>query len=102
MSMGVKFTTKLIIAIVILIIIIIFGLSFGLLNFTLVKNSTESNQLLLLKKIEEVGNLELVKFNFNDIVEETVSRKIFDIDNLAPDSKAQVIINVETIACINL
>jgi hypothetical protein len=100
--MGFKLTTKLIIAAIILVIIIIFGLSSGLLNFSIVKNSAESNQQLVLKKIEEVGNLELVKFNFNDIVEESVVRKLFDIDNMAPDSRVLVIINGEATACINL
>lgn len=100
--MGFKLTTKLIIAAVVLIIVIIFGLSTGILHFNVVKTSTESNQQLVLKKIEEVGNLELVKYNFNDIVEESVVRKIFDIDNLAPDSRVLVIINGEATACINL
>ena len=100
--MGFKLTTKLIIAAVVLIILIIFGLSTGILHFNAVKTSSESNQQLVLKKIEEVGNLELVKFNFNDIVEESVVRKIFDIDNLAPDSRVLVIINGEATACINL
>jgi Protein of unknown function (DUF4230) len=100
--MGFKLTTKLIIAAVVLIILIIFGLSTGIFHFNVMKTSTESNQQLVLKKIEEVGNLELVKFNFNDIVEESVVRKIFDIDNLAPDSRVLVIINGEATACINL
>jgi hypothetical protein len=100
--MGFKLTTKLIIAAVVLIMLIILGLSTGILNFKVVKTSSESNQQLVLKKIEEVGNLELVKFNFNDIVEESVVRKIFDIDNLAPDSRVLVIINGEATACINL
>ena len=100
--MGFKLTTKLIIAAVVLIILVIFGLSTGILHFNVVKTNSESNQQLVLKKIEEVGNLELVKFNFNDIVEESVVRKIFDIDNLAPDSRVLVIINGEATACINL
>ena len=100
--MGFKLTTKLIIAAVILIILIILGLSTGVLNFNVVKTSLESNQQLVLKKIEEVGNLELVKFNFNDVIEQSVVRKIFDIDNLAPDSKVLVIVNGEATACINL
>jgi hypothetical protein len=100
--MGFKLTTKLIIAAVVLIVLVIFGLSTGILHFNVVKSNSESNQQLVLKKIEEVGNLELVKFNFNDIVEESVVRKIFDIDNLAPDSRVLVIINGEATACINL
>ena len=100
--MGFKLTTKLIIVAVVLIVLVIFGLSTGILHFNVVKSNSESNQQLVLKKIEEVGNLELVKFNFNDIVEESVVRKIFDIDNLAPDSRVLVIINGEATACINL
>ena len=100
--MGFKLTTKLIIAAVILILLIVLGISTGIFHFDVVKTSSESNQQLVLKKIEEIGNLELVKFNFNDIVEESVVRKIFDIDNLAPDSRVLVIINGEATACINL
>lgn len=100
--MGFKLTTKLIIAAVVLIILIILGLSNGIFNFDIVKTTSESNQQLVLKKIEEVGNLELVKFNFNDIIEESVVRRIFDIDNLAPNSRVLVIVNGEATACINL
>lgn len=100
--MGFKLTTKLIIAAVILIILIILGISSGLINFNIVKITTESNQQLVLNKIEKIGNLELVRFNFNDVIEESIVRKIFDIDDLAPDSKVLVIVNGEAAACVNL
>lgn len=100
--MALKLTTKLIIAVVFLIIIIILGFSTGVINFPVIKSSDISAQTLVLKKTEQVGNLELVRFNFNDVIEESVVRKLFDIDNLAPDSKVLVIVNGEAAACVNL
>jgi hypothetical protein len=61
-----------------------------------------SRHSLLLKKIEEIGNLELVKYSFNDIVEEEVKRKLLNLDNLAPDSKVLLLISGEAAACIDL
>jgi|SRR3990172_9291759 len=100
--MTVKLTTKLVIISIFLLILIFLGLSSGLLNLNIVKSVPISEHRLVLEKIEEIGNLELVRFNFNDVIEESVVRKLFDIDNLAPDSKVLVIVNGEAAACINL
>ena len=100
--MALKLTTKLIIAAFFLIVIIILGLSTGVFNFSVIKNSDVSEHRLVLQRIEDIGNLELVRYNFNDVVEESVIRKLFDIDNLAPDSKVLVIVNGEAAACVNL
>ena len=100
--MALKLTTKLIIAAFFLIVIIILGLSTGVFNFSVIKNSDVSEHRLVLQRIEDIGNLELVRYNFNDVVEESVIRKLFDIDNLAPDSKVLVIVNGEATACVNL
>jgi hypothetical protein len=100
--MALKLTIKLIIAAVFLIVIIMLGLSSGLFSFSVIKNSDVSDHKLVLERIENIGNLELVRFNFNDVVEESVIRKLFDVDNLAPDSKVLVIVNGEATACVNL
>lgn len=100
--MALKLTTKLILAAVFLILLIILGLSTGIINFSVIKHSDVSDHRLVLKRIEEIGNLELVKYNFNDVIEESVVRKLFDIDNLAPDSKVLVLVNGEATACVHL
>ena len=100
--MALKLTTKLIIAAVFLVIIIILGFSSGIINFSIIKSGNLSDHSLVLKKIEDIGNLELVRYNFNDVIEESVVRKLFDIDNLAPDSRVLVIVNGEAAACVNL
>lgn len=100
--MTLKLTTKLIIISIILLLVIFLGLSSGLLNLNIVKSIPASEHTLVLEKIEEIGNLELVRFNFNDVIEESVLRKLFNVDNLAPDSKVLVIVNGEAAACINL
>jgi len=100
--MALKLTTKLIIAAIFLIVIMILGLSTGVFSFSVIKNSDVSEHRLVLQRIEDIGNLELVRYNFNDVVEESVIRKLFDIDNLAPDSKVLVIVNGEAAACVNL
>lgn len=100
--MTLKLTTKLVIISIFLLILIFLGLSSGLLNLNIVKSVPVSEHKLVLEKIEEIGNLELVRFNFNDVIEESVVRKLFDVDNLAPDSKVLVIVNGEAAACVNL
>ena len=100
--MALKLTTKLIIAAIFLIVIMILGLSTEVFSFSVIKNSDVSEHRLVLQRIEDIGNLELVRYNFNDVVEESVIRKLFDIDNLAPDSKVLVIVNGEATACVNL
>jgi len=100
--MALKLTTKLIIAAIFLIVIMILGLSTEVFSFSVIKNSDVSEHRLVLQRIEDIGNLELVRYNFNDVVEESVIRKLFDIDNLAPDSKVLVIVNGEAAACVNL
>ena len=83
-------------------LLIIAGVITGMLSISLLDNKEENEHQLVLSKIEETGNLELVHYNFNDIAEESVKRKLLNIDNLAPDSKVLFIINGEAAACINL
>jgi hypothetical protein len=71
-------------------------------NVTLKTEEELTRQAITLKSIEAIGNLELVKFSFSDVVEERIIRKFFNMDYLAPDSKALLVINGEAAACINL
>ncbi len=83
-------------------LLIIFGVITGMLSISLLDYKEENEHQMVLSKIEETGNLELVHYNFNDIAEESIKRKLLNIDNLAPDSKVLFIINGEAAACINL
>ncbi len=95
---------KVSIIIITAIIIFLFIIEYftGILNIKFINGSEISAQMIVLEKIENIGNLEVVKYNFNDIVEETVKRKLFNIDNFAPDSKVLLIVNGEAAACIDL
>lgn len=97
-----RLSLKLIIFILIIVGLILIGISTGVINISLINKSSEVNQKIVLERVEEIGNLELVRFNLNDIVEQSVVRKLLDIDNLAPDSKVLVIINGEAAACVDL
>lgn len=97
-----RLSLKLIIFILIIVGLILVGISTGVINISLINKSSEVNQKIVLERVEEIGNLELVRFNLNDIVEQSIVRKLLDIDNLAPDSKVLVIINGEAAACVDL
>jgi hypothetical protein len=88
------------ILIIVLFVIALFAT--GIINFSFVNASKESEHRIVLTKIEELGNLELVKYNFDEVVEEKITRKFLDYDDLAPDSKALVLINGEAVGCIDL
>ncbi len=84
------------------IALILLGIFTGIIKVTPIKQAESASHKLVLQKIENIGELELVRYNFNDVSEETIKRKLFDIDNLAPDSKVLLIINGEAAACVNL
>lgn len=82
------------------LVIALFALD--IINFSFIDSSRESEHRIILKKIEEIGALELVKYNFDEVIEEKIARSFMDYDNLAPDSRALVLINGEAVGCINL
>lgn len=58
---------------------------------------------LILEKVESLGKLELVKYNFKEITElEKLSKKYFKIFQLGPDSKIALITIGEAVGCIDL
>ncbi len=54
------------------------------------------------RKLENIGNLELVRFSMKDVVEEKIQREAFGQDFLLPDSKVLVIVSSDAVACVNL
>ena len=98
----VRFSIRLIILGFILAGLILIGISTGVINLSVIDESSFNKHKIVLERIEDIGNLELVRFNVNDVVEESIVRKLIDIDNLAPDSKVLLIINGEAAACIDL
>ncbi|MFB9861815.1 DUF4230 domain-containing protein [Rufibacter immobilis] len=57
----------------------------------------EINHNTVLTKIEEMGKLELVRFNFKDVVE---YKK--EVSRFLPDSKVALIVGGEAVGCIDL
>ena len=58
---------------------------------------------LIIQKVEDLGKLELVKYNFKEITElEKLSKKYFRIFQLGPDSKIALITTGEAVGCIDL
>lgn len=86
--------------------ILVSGIAYFLLKEVLFFSWREKKQIsvhtLVLKKVEDIGSLELVRFNFNDVVEESVKREFLNFDRLAPDSRVILMVNGEAAACIDL
>lgn len=58
---------------------------------------------LVLQKVEDLGRLELVRYQFKEITElEKLSKKYFKIFQLGPDSKIALISTGEAVGCIDL
>ena len=56
----------------------------------------ETTQAMVLQEITSLGKLELVQYNFKDVVEQKI------INQWLPDSKAILIVQGEAIGCIDL
>jgi hypothetical protein len=60
------------------------------------KNKTETVHTLILQEMTAMGKLELVKYNFKDVVEQEV------VKTWLPNAKAVLIVQGEAIGCIDL
>lgn len=60
------------------------------------RENTSTNQTVILQEITAMGKLELVKYNFKDIVEHEI------IKQWLPNPKAILIVSGEAIGCIDL
>lgn len=60
------------------------------------ENKTETTQTVVLQEITALGKLELVRYNFKDIVEQEV------IKQWLPNAKAVLIVQGEAVGCIDL
>ena len=96
-----KLIIKLVLLISLIIILIIVGISSGVINISKINNSSNSNQEIL-TKIKEIGNLHIIKFNLNYMVEDTLKNDSL-ISYKPPANKTILaLINGEVDACINL
>ncbi|MCR9062759.1 MAG: DUF4230 domain-containing protein [Cytophagales bacterium] len=87
-----------VLAITVLAFLIFFGWNVLSGNF---KNpfgikTIESTHSLILEKTKALGNLELVTFQFKDIIDQKLSR------DYLPDPRALLIVHGEAVGCINL
>lgn len=71
-------------------------------NLNPVRSQLVSDHKTIAQKLENIGNLELVRFNLKDVVEESIKREAFGQDFLLPDSKVLVIVSSEAVACIDM
>ncbi|WP_439555066.1 DUF4230 domain-containing protein [Dyadobacter sp.] len=60
------------------------------------ENKTETTHTLVLQEISAMGKLELVKYNFKDVVEREV------VKTFLPNAKAVLIVQGEAIGCVDL
>jgi hypothetical protein len=60
------------------------------------KDKTETTHTLVLQEMTAMGKLELVKYNFKDVVEQEVAK------TWLPNAKAVLIVQGEAIGCIDL
>ncbi len=60
------------------------------------ENKTETTQTVVLQEITSLGKLELVRYNFKDIVEQQITKQWL------PDAKAVLIVQGEAVGCVDL
>lgn len=64
---------------------------------------TEINRSAMLYKIESLGKLELVRYNFKEITEiKEISKEYFRLFKLGPDSEIALISEGQAVGCIDL
>ena len=67
------------------------------------KSESIINRTTILDKIETLGKLELVKYQFKEVTELTeISKEYFDLFKLGPDSKIALISTGYAVGCIDL
>jgi hypothetical protein len=83
----------------------------GLLAYLLLRVSTSTDQnpsliiqnSVVLKEIEAMGKIELVKYNFKEITEVTdIAETYFDLFKIGPDQKIALISEGQAVGCIDL
>jgi len=65
-------------------------------NWFTQKNKLENTQTVVLQEITSLGKLELVRYNFKDIVEQQITKQWL------PDAKAVLIVQGEAVGCVDL
>ena len=65
-------------------------------NWLTQKNKLENTQTVVLQEITSLGKLELVRYNFKDIVEQQITKMWL------PDAKAVLIVQGEAVGCVDL
>lgn len=65
-------------------------------NWFAQKNKLENTQTVVLQEITSLGKLELVRYNFKDIVEQQITKQWL------PDAKAILIVQGEAVGCVDL
>lgn len=65
-------------------------------NWFTQKNKLENTQTVVLQEITSLGKLELVRYNFKDIVEQQITKMWL------PDAKAVLIVQGEAVGCVDL
>jgi hypothetical protein len=97
-----KLTIKLFLLFSLIVVLIIVGISSGVINISHIKENRNSEQKIILTELKEAGNLPIIKFNVNDIVEDTLKKEISDSLNISLNGKILAVLNGEVSACINL
>ncbi|TDB63981.1 DUF4230 domain-containing protein [Arundinibacter roseus] len=60
------------------------------------ENKTETTQTVVLQEITSLGKLELVRYNFKDVVEQQI------VKDWLPNAKAVLIVQGEAVGCVDL
>lgn len=91
---------------IIVLVLLVFLWFRRIVNFTTPEN-TQFESTLVLQEIEKLGKLELVKYNYKEVVEmENVAKRYLDLGYFyipgGQDQKAILIAQGEAVACIDL
>ncbi|ELR69977.1 hypothetical protein C900_04500 [Fulvivirga imtechensis AK7] len=96
-------TIRLILKLLPWLIVILLALWIYLTFKTAQQTETVINRSAVLQKIESLGKLELVRYNFKEITEVTeLSKEYFRIFKLGPDSRIALISEGQAVGCIDL
>ena len=96
-----KLIIKLVLLISLIVILIIVGISSGVINISKIENTNNIGKEIS-SKLDEIGNLQLIKFNINYTIIDTVKNDSLISNKLSFNNKIFAVINGDVETCINL
>lgn len=97
-----KLALKIFLLFSLVIILIIIGISSGIINISKINNNNSPEEMVLLSKLENLGNYKLITFYINYTVKDTTKNDTLEIEKINTRGNLLAIINGSVDACINM